>query len=205
MIWSFWQALLQDEGWQQCCDQSSQFPLPTDSPSTQRTPGQRSPWQTVDFCPSSVSGWLVLRPNRGSLSFANFWMPEERKALWMACLSVKQWAVNPENFQRLRNSVRKHEIRFNGKFATWTVKCGPQGFVKSTILNFNLTKAFTFTIFITCITNIFIDRESWHLRMGRTDESTAEATVINIKGRNLNTKYYDLQRHLYMPSHIQAC
>ena len=145
MILSFWQALLLDEGWQQYCDQSSHFPPPTDSPSTQWKLGQRSPWQTVDFCPSSVSGWLVPRPNRGSPSFADFGMPEERKALWMACLSVKQWAVNPENCQRLRNSVRKHEIKLNGKFATWTVKCGPKGFVESTILNFNLIESSNFT------------------------------------------------------------
>ena len=114
MIWFFWRALLQDEGWQQ--DQPSHAPPSTDSPfATLRRPGKRSPWQTVSFGPSSFSGCLVSHPNRGSPSFANSGMPEERKALWMACLSVKQWAVNPENFQRLRNSARKHETKLKGR------------------------------------------------------------------------------------------
>ena len=115
MIWSFLRALLQDEGWQQ--DPPSHVP-PTDSPSTLRRPGQMRPWQKVDFGPSSVSGCLVSHPNRGSLSFADSGMPEERMALWtMACLSVKQWAANPENFQRLRNSARKHETKLKGRSA----------------------------------------------------------------------------------------
>ena len=174
MIWFFWRALLQDEGWQQ--DQPSHAPPSTDSPfATLRRPGKRSPWQTVSFGPSSFSGCLVSPPNRGSPSFADSGMPEERKALWtVACLSVKQWAANPENFQRLRTSARKHEIKLNGRFATWTVKCGPRGFVKSTILNFNW-------IYFHYLLTV-----SRYLRMGRTDESTEEATIINIKDRYLN-------------------
>ena len=114
---------------------------------------------------------------------------------WRAC----RWN-NELRIQRISNvwEILQESMRPNwrGDLQTWTVKCGPKGFVESTILNFNLIESSNFTNSI-LVDSVLIPengKNRWvHQRRGNHHQ---------YQGEILEHKFHDFQRH--RPRHIKV-